>query len=99
MMHKVVLKPTKETVELVQRKSLFNTMCKTKGKCYKLVIDSRSTNNIVSQEMVDKLGLKKVKHPTPYKDHGCKKDTNCWYRSKVKLSFRFVSIRTRYFVT
>ena len=31
------------------------------------MIDSGSTNNLVSQEMVDELGLKKVKHPTPYK--------------------------------
>lgn len=31
------------------------------------MIDSGSTNNIVSQEMVDKLGLKNIKHTTPYK--------------------------------
>eukprot|EP00253_Pinus_taeda_P024722 PITA_24722 len=42
-------------------------MCKEKVKCYKLVIGSRSTDNLVSQEMVEKLGLKKIKHPTPYK--------------------------------
>lgn len=33
MMHKVLLKPTKEFVEPVQRKSLFKTICKEKGKC------------------------------------------------------------------
>ena len=65
MMHKVLLKPAKETVEPVQRKSLFKTMCKEKGKCCKLVIDSGNTDNLVSQEMVDKLGLKKVKNTTP----------------------------------
>ena len=32
-----------------------------------MVIDSGSTDNIVSTEMVEKLNLKKVKHPTPYK--------------------------------
>lgn len=67
IMHKVLLKPTKETAEPVQRKSLFKTMCKAKGKCCKLVIDRRSTNNLVSQEMVDKLGLKNIKNPTPYR--------------------------------
>ena len=67
MMHKVLLKAKIKTVEPVQRKSLFNTMCKERCKCCRLVIDSGSTNNLVSQEMVDKLGLKKVKHPTPYK--------------------------------
>lgn len=67
MMQKVLLKPAKESVELVQRKSLFKTMCKAKGKCCKLVIDNESTDNLVSQELVEKLGLKKIKHPTPYK--------------------------------
>ena len=32
-----------------------------------MVIDSGSTNNLVSTEMVEKLGLKRMKHPTPYK--------------------------------
>ena len=31
------------------------------------MIDSERTDNLGSQEMADKLGLKKVKHPTPYK--------------------------------
>jgi hypothetical protein len=32
-----------------------------------VVIDSGSTDNLVSTEMVEKLGLQKVAHPTPYK--------------------------------
>ena len=32
-----------------------------------MVIDSGSTNNLVFIEMVENLGLKKIKHPTPYK--------------------------------
>ena len=31
------------------------------------MIDSANTENLVSQETVDKLGLKEVRHPTPYK--------------------------------
>ena len=42
-------------------------MCKEKGKCCKLVIDNRSTDNLVSQEMVEKVGLKNIKNLTPYK--------------------------------
>ena len=42
-------------------------MCKVKGKCYKMVIDSGSTDNLVSIEIVEKLNLKKTKHPVPYK--------------------------------
>lgn len=32
-----------------------------------MIIDSSSTNNLVSLEMVEKLGLEKLVHPTPYK--------------------------------
>jgi len=67
MINKILLKPEKEVAEPVQRKALFKTICKAKGKCCKMVIDSGSTDNLVSKEMVDKLGLKKTKHPVPYK--------------------------------
>jgi predicted aspartyl protease len=67
LINKVLLKPKKEVVKSSQRKNLFRTACKVQGKCCKVVIDSGSTDNIVSTEMVEKLNLKKVKHPTPYK--------------------------------
>ena len=50
-----------------QRKTLFRTLCKVRGKVYKVIVDSNSTNNIASVEMVEKLGLKKLPHPNPYK--------------------------------
>ncbi len=40
--------------ESVQRRSLFKTICKVEGKCCKLIIDSGSTDNLVSTEKVDK---------------------------------------------
>lgn len=67
VLNKVLLKPTKETAEQTQRKALFQTICKSHGKCCKLIIDSGSTNNLVAMEMVEMLGLKQLKHPTPYK--------------------------------
>eukprot|EP00253_Pinus_taeda_P001971 PITA_01971 len=67
VLNKVLLKPAKETAKQTQRKALFRTTCKSHGKCCKLIIDSRSTYNLVSIEMVEKLGLKRLKHPTPYK--------------------------------
>jgi len=67
VLNKVLLKPTKETTKQTQRKALFQTMCKSHGKCCKLIIDSGSTDNLVAIEMVEKLGLKRLKHPTPYK--------------------------------
>jgi len=67
LLKKVLLKSEKEVVEPAKRKALFKTMCKVKGKCCKVIIDSRSTDNLESTELVKKLNLNKVKHPTPYK--------------------------------
>lgn len=67
VLNKVLLKPAKGTVEKTQSKALFRTVCKSHGKCCKLIIDSGSTDNLVTIKMVEKLGLKQLKHPTPYK--------------------------------
>eukprot|EP00253_Pinus_taeda_P015516 PITA_15516 len=67
VLNKVLLKPAKEAAEPDQRKALFRTVCKSQGKCCKVIINSGSTDNLVAVEMVEKLGLKKLKHPTPYK--------------------------------
>eukprot|EP00253_Pinus_taeda_P007814 PITA_07814 len=64
---KVLLKPTKETAEPSKIKTLFRIVCKVQGKCCKMIIDSGSTDNLVSIEVVEKLKLKTTKHPTPYK--------------------------------
>ena len=53
--------------ELVQRRSMFKTICKVEGKCCKLIIESGSIDNLVSTQMVDKLKLRKTVHPKPYK--------------------------------
>eukprot|EP00253_Pinus_taeda_P017697 PITA_17697 len=67
VMNKVLLKPAKEAAEPDQRKALFRTVCKSQGKCCKVIVDSGSTDNLVAVEMVEKLGLKRLRHPTPYK--------------------------------
>eukprot|EP00253_Pinus_taeda_P030039 PITA_30039 len=67
VLNKVLLKPAKENAEPDQQKALFRTVCKSQGKCCTLIIDSGSTDNLVAVAMVEKLGLKKLKHPTPYK--------------------------------
>ena len=53
--------------ETSQKRNLFRTMCKEKVKWCKLIIDNGSSDNLVSIEMVDKLGLKKITPPTPYR--------------------------------
>ena len=67
MMKIVLVKIETKVHEPTKRHSLLRTKCKSQGKCCKMVIDSGSTNNLVSTKMVEKLGLKRMKHPTPYK--------------------------------
>jgi hypothetical protein len=67
MMRKFLLKPEKEIEDLVQRTKLFRTACKTKDKVCKMIIDSGSTDNFASTEMVEKLGLETTTHQIPYK--------------------------------
>jgi hypothetical protein len=63
MMRKILLKPE----EPVQRTILFRTTCNLKDRVCKVIIDSGSTGNLVSTEMVKKLELKTTTHPNPYK--------------------------------
>jgi hypothetical protein len=67
MMKKVLLKPELEMEKPTQRNSLFRTACKMKDRVCKVIIDSGSTDNLVSIEMVEKLELETIVHPTPYK--------------------------------
>jgi hypothetical protein len=67
VMKKVLLKPEPKVEKLVQRNSLFRTSCKTKDRLCKVIIDSGSTNNLVSIEMVEKLELEKTTHLSLYK--------------------------------
>ena len=52
MMRKVLLKPEKEIEGSAQRMRLFRTACKTKDNVCKMIIDSGSTDNLVSTKMV-----------------------------------------------
>ena len=56
MLKRVLIKSEKQVHEPSQRKSLFRTRCKSQGKCCKMVIDSGSIDNLVSTDMVEKLG-------------------------------------------
>jgi hypothetical protein len=67
MLKKVLLNPKPEVENPVQRNHLFRIACKTKDRVFKVIIDSGSTNNLVSTEMVEKLEMKTTAHPNPYK--------------------------------
>ena len=49
-----------------QSRSLFCTRCRCEDKCYDVIIDGGSTNNLVLEMMVMKLKLKRQNHPHPY---------------------------------
>jgi hypothetical protein len=67
MMRKVLLTPEKEVESSVQRTRLFRTTCKTKDRVCKVIVDSGSTDNLISTEMVEKLELETIDHPSPYR--------------------------------
>jgi hypothetical protein len=51
----------------VQRNSLFQTTCKSKDRVCKVIVGSGSTDNLISIEMVEKLELETIEHPSPYR--------------------------------
>jgi hypothetical protein len=67
VMRKFLLTPEEEAKNQVQRNSLFRTACKTKDRVCKVIVDSGSTGNLVSTEMVEKLELETIEHASPYK--------------------------------
>ena len=54
-------------LEPCQRNNLFKTCCKSGGKICNVIVDSGSIDNLAAKEMVQKLGLKRVRHPYPYR--------------------------------
>nr|XP_025608056.1 uncharacterized protein LOC112701524 [Arachis hypogaea] len=57
-----------------RRHNIFHTRCTVEEKVCKVIIDSGSCENIVSNYMVDKLKLPTELHPHPYKLHWLKKE-------------------------
>ena len=64
---KACFTPRKSESEDLLRSNIFQTTCTMGGKVYRLVIDSRSCENVVSEEAIQKLRLAIEKHPNPYK--------------------------------
>lgn len=64
-----------------QRHNLFHTRGMIKDKLCRIIVDNGSCNNIASQELVERMGLKQRRHPDPYKmqwlnDSGALRVTN-----------------------
>lgn len=88
-MKRVLIKEKKEAKELVQRRSLFRIMCKSKGQCCKVIIDCGSTNKEI--EMVEKFILKKIIHPHPYKVSWLQKGHQVLVNEQCKEDFQIGS--------
>jgi hypothetical protein len=67
MMRKVLLMPEKEVENPTQRNRLFWTACKTKDRVCKVIMDSGSTDNLISIEMVENMELETIVHSMPYR--------------------------------
>jgi hypothetical protein len=88
MMRKVLMKPEKEAREPVQRNSLFRTACKTRDRVCKVIIDSGSTDNLVSTEMVEKMKLEMTAHLNPYKVSWLQKGHQVMVSRQCKVEFK-----------
>lgn len=58
-----------------------------------MIVDSGSTNNLVSQEMVEKLILEKTKHPNPYKVTWLQKGHQLLVNEQCLASFQIGNYR------
>ena len=86
MMKRTLLKvPT--TMEPPQRKTIFRTACKYGGKVGKVIIESRSIENLVSLEMIQKLKLRRIPHPFPYKVSWLTKGQETLVNEKAWVNF------------
>ena len=74
-----------------QRRSLFRTRCKCKDKCYDVIIDGGNTDNLVLEEMVAKLKLKREKHPQPYRIAWVKDDLKVIVSEQCLVKFKIGS--------
>ena len=95
VVNKVLLKSTKEVVELAQRNFFLRSVCKVQGKCCQMVIDSGSTDNLVSTEVVEKLKLKTKKHPKPYKVSWLQKGHQLFLNEQCEVEFQLGSYKDK----
>lgn len=66
MFNRILIKQSVKE-EPKHRRALFRVRCKVLGKVCKVIVDSGSTNNIISEEAVRNLKLTRIPHTSPYK--------------------------------
>ncbi|XP_026450964.1 uncharacterized protein LOC113351126 [Papaver somniferum] len=75
------------------RKNIFQTTCVVGGKIFRMIIDSESCENVVSDEAVRKLKLPTEKHPQSYSLHWISKGSEVTISKRCLVNF---SIRSLY---
>jgi hypothetical protein len=90
---KTLLTPKMEDDNEWLRGNIFYTTCSIKDRVCSLVIDEGSCENVISQEVVDKLGLQTIDHPHPYKLSWLKKGNSVKVDKRCLVSF---SIRKQF---
>ncbi|XP_031392126.1 uncharacterized protein LOC116204196 [Punica granatum] len=71
----------------VQRENIFHTRCQVKDRVCSLIIDGGSCVNVASKLLVDKLGLRTLKHPRPYKLQWLNESGEMKVNKQVLVSF------------
>ncbi|CAL5399157.1 unnamed protein product [Camellia sinensis] len=94
MLKKTLLSPKLERQEDWLRTNIFYSICNIGGRVCNMIIDSGSCENVVSQEVVDKLNLLVKEHPHPYSLSWFKKGNEIKVTKRCLVSF---SIRQKYF--
>jgi hypothetical protein len=77
---------------------LFRTTFKTKYRVCKVIVDRGSTNNLVPIEMVEKLELETVAHPSPYKVLWLQKGHQVIVTKQCLVEFKIGVIEMRFYV-
>ncbi|XP_037426242.1 uncharacterized protein LOC119291565 [Triticum dicoccoides] len=85
VMERALMIPPKD--EDWRRRSLFHTRCTIGGKVCHVIIDNGSWENTISEEAVNKLGLKKENHPCPYNMRWFKSDKVSKVKFRCLVSF------------
>ncbi|KAF8053493.1 hypothetical protein N665_1411s0024 [Sinapis alba] len=73
--------------ETIQRENIFHTKCTIDSKVCSLTINGGSCTNVASKYLVDKLGLKKTKHPKPYRLKWLNDETELKIGEQVVIPF------------
>ncbi|XP_022843219.1 uncharacterized protein LOC111366753 [Olea europaea var. sylvestris] len=94
VVRKSLLTPKGDAGDDWLRTNVFHTICTVADKVCKLIIDSGSCENVVSEEAIEKLQLKMDRHPKPYKLSWLNKGSEVTVEKRCLVSF---SIGKKYF--